>query len=196
MPKKDPLCDVANLHPPMHRPNLRSNIQARQRRLAGKPGQGERMPCCLSREEGAGIASLPTLSTDGLCLQMQRMPTISHCRWLTFGSAGTPTHMTRPKHPTQSWGQDIWSLWVAGAAGRRLWSLAPLVALLVPGQRWACRRSGKRSQWGEVKEKKCKETHPGKTLDPSTKTNSYCFIKHWCCWKIMLVYKPMPSYLS
>ena len=111
------------------------------------------MPCCFSREEGAGIAPLPTLSTDGLCLQMQRMPTISHCRWLTFGTVGTPTHTARPKQPTQSWRQEVTFPWSTGAMGRRLWSLASLVSLLAPGQRWACRRSGKWRQWGEVKEK-------------------------------------------
>lgn len=145
------------------------------------------MPCCLSREEGAGIASLSTLSTDGLCLQVRRMPTISHCRWLTFGTAGTPTHTARPKCPRQNWGQEISSLWVAGATGGKFWSLAPLVGLLVPGQRWACRRSGKWRQWGEVKGKKCEETLPGETLDSSTKPNSQYFIKHLCCWKVILV---------
>lgn len=112
------------------------------------------MLCCLWREKGAGTASLPTLGTDGLCLQMQRMPTISHFRWLTFGTTSTPAHTGWPKHPSQSWGQETSSLWAAGAAEGRIWSLVALVGLLVPGQRWACRRSRKQRQWWEVKEKK------------------------------------------
>lgn len=102
-------------------------INSQTYKPARKSGQGKKMPGWLSREEGTGTTSLPTLSTDGLCLQMWRMPTIFHCRWLTFGTVGTRTHTATQRSQVASltvWvgGLSRWSgLWQTGLRQGEIW---------------------------------------------------------------------------
>lgn len=65
MPRKDPLSNTY-----ISTQVCLGLVYGQMYKLAGKTGHEKKMTGWLLSEEGAVTASLPTISTDGLCLQM------------------------------------------------------------------------------------------------------------------------------